>query len=95
MILPCSLTDRKDESRFRERFRLSECSRFSSLDPCLWCLLLFVYDALLRSARKAALAAITESVLFRISLFLFPVILIAFAGRNDTLRVHSSLHLLV
>jgi hypothetical protein len=40
MILPCSSTDRKDESRFRERFHLSECSRFSTLDPCMWCLLL-------------------------------------------------------
>jgi hypothetical protein len=56
IILPCSSTDRKDESRFLDRFCLSECSRFSTLDPCLWCLLLFVYDALLCYAQKAALA---------------------------------------
>jgi hypothetical protein len=49
MILPCSSTDRKDESRFLERLRLSECSRFSTLDPCLRCLLMFVYDASLRA----------------------------------------------
>jgi hypothetical protein len=49
MILPCSSTDRKDESSFLERLRLSECLRFSTLDPCLWCLLLFVYDASLRA----------------------------------------------
>jgi hypothetical protein len=45
IILPCSSTNRKDESRFLERFRLSECSRFLTLDPCLRCLLLSVYDA--------------------------------------------------
>jgi hypothetical protein len=68
ITLPCSSTNRKDESRFLEMFHLSEYSRFSTLDPCLWCLLLFVYDALLRSVRKAALAAIAESLLLRISL---------------------------
>jgi hypothetical protein len=49
-------------------FFLSEYSRFSTLDLCLRCLLLFVYDALLYSAQKAALAAIAESLLLRISL---------------------------
>jgi hypothetical protein len=49
IILPCSSTDRKDESRFLERFRLFKCSRFLTLDLCLWCLLLSVYDALLRA----------------------------------------------
>jgi hypothetical protein len=49
MILPCSSTDRKEESRFLERFCLSDYSRFSTLDLCLRCLLLFVYDALLRA----------------------------------------------
>jgi hypothetical protein len=34
MILPCSSTDRKDDSRFLERLRLSEYSRFSTLDLC-------------------------------------------------------------
>jgi hypothetical protein len=28
IILPCSSTDKKDESMFLEMFRLSECSRF-------------------------------------------------------------------
>jgi hypothetical protein len=68
MMFPCSLIDRKDESRFLERFRLSKCSRFSTLDPCLLCLLLFVYDALLRASWKALLAASAESFLFCISL---------------------------
>jgi hypothetical protein len=49
MMLPCSSTNRKDESRFLERHCLSECSRFSNLDPCRRCLLLFVYDASLRA----------------------------------------------
>jgi hypothetical protein len=49
MMFPCSSTDRKDESRFLERLCLSECSRFSNLDPCRRCLLLFVYDASLRA----------------------------------------------
>jgi hypothetical protein len=52
-------------------FHLSECSRISTLDPCLWCLLLFVYDALLRSARRATLALVAESLLLRISLLSF------------------------
>jgi hypothetical protein len=68
MILPCSSTHRKDESRFLERLRLSECSRFSTLDPCLWCLLLFVYDASLHALWRAALAVMAESFLFCISL---------------------------
>jgi hypothetical protein len=49
MILPCSSTDRKDDSRPLERLRLSEFLRFSTLDPCLRCLLLFVNDASLRA----------------------------------------------
>jgi hypothetical protein len=49
IILTCSSADRKDELRFLERFHLSECLRFSTLDPCLRCLLLSVYDALLRA----------------------------------------------
>jgi hypothetical protein len=49
MMLPCSSTDRKDESRFLERLCLSEYSRFSNLDSCRRCLLLFVYDASLRT----------------------------------------------
>jgi hypothetical protein len=61
----------------------------------MWCLLLFVYDAFLRSVRRAALASIAESLLFRISLLSFSVILIAFVGRNDTLGVNFDLRLLV
>jgi hypothetical protein len=34
MMLPCSSINRKDESRFLERLRLSEYSRFSTLDSC-------------------------------------------------------------
>jgi hypothetical protein len=68
MMLPYSSTDRKYELRFLEMFRISVYSRFSTLNPCVRCLLLFVYDALLRSARKATLAAIAESLLLCISL---------------------------
>jgi hypothetical protein len=50
MILPRSSTDKKDESRFVERFLLSECSRLSTREPCLLCLPLFVCDALLRAS---------------------------------------------
>jgi hypothetical protein len=49
MMLPSSSTDRKDESRFLERLCLSEYSRFSNLDPCRLCFLLFVYDASLHA----------------------------------------------
>jgi hypothetical protein len=68
MILPCSSTDRKDESRFMEKLCLSECWRFSTLDPCLRCLFLFVYDASLCALWRAMLAAMAESFLFCISL---------------------------
>jgi hypothetical protein len=71
MMLPCSLTDEKDESRFLERFHLSECSRFLTREPCLLCLLLFVCDALLRASCIALLIALTDSLLFLISLFSF------------------------
>jgi hypothetical protein len=79
IILLCSSTDRKDELRFLESFCLSECLRFSTLDQCLWCLLLFVYDALLHSTRKAVLASIAEALLFRISL-------LSFSSRLDCFR---------
>jgi hypothetical protein len=68
MMLPFSSTDKKDESRFLERFLLSECSRFCTHKPCLLCLLLFVYDALLRALCIALLAALTDSLIFLISL---------------------------
>jgi hypothetical protein len=71
MMLPCSSTDKKDESRFLERFLLSECSRFSTRKPCLLFLLLFVYDALLRASYIALLVALTDSLLFLISLLSF------------------------
>jgi hypothetical protein len=71
MMLPCSSTDRKDESTFLERFRLSECSRFSTCEPRLLCLLLFVSDAFLRASCIAALAVIAKSLLFVILLFSF------------------------
>jgi hypothetical protein len=75
MMLPCSSTDKKDESRFLERFRLSECSRFSTREPCLLCLLLFVCYALLRASCIALLAALTDSLLFVISLLSFAICL--------------------
>jgi hypothetical protein len=71
IMLPCSSTDRKDESRFLERFLLSELSRFSTHEPCLLCLLLFVYDALLHASRRVALPAIAESFHLLISLLSF------------------------
>jgi hypothetical protein len=71
MMLPCSSTDKKDESRFLEGFLISECSRFSTREPCLLCLLLFVCDALLRALCIALLAALTDSLLFLILLLSF------------------------
>jgi hypothetical protein len=71
MMLPCSSTDRKDDSRFLERFCLSECSRFSTRESRLLCLLLFVCDALMRASCIAVLAAIVESLLFLILLLSF------------------------
>jgi hypothetical protein len=70
-MFPCSLTDRKDESWFLERLCISEYSRFSNLDPCQRCLLLFVYDASLRALRAVSLAAMAESFLFCISILSF------------------------
>jgi hypothetical protein len=78
IILLCSSTDRKDELRFLERFCLSECLRFSTLDQCLLCL-----PQLLRPSFSV------------FHFFLSLVVLIAFAGHNDTLRVHFYLRLLV
>jgi hypothetical protein len=71
MILPCSSTDRKDESRFLERFCLSECSRLPTREPRLLCLLLFVCGALLRALCIPVLAVIAEPLLFLILLFSF------------------------
>jgi hypothetical protein len=68
MILPHSSTDKKDESRFLERFLLSECSRLSTHDPCLLCLMLFVCDVLLCASCIALLVVLTDSRLFIISL---------------------------
>jgi hypothetical protein len=68
-MFPRLSTDKNCESRFHAKFLLSACSRLSSREPCLWCLLLLVYDTLLRSARKALLAALTDSRLFLISFF--------------------------
>jgi hypothetical protein len=68
MILPRSSTDKKDESRFLERFLLSECSRLLTHEPCLLYLSLFVCDALLRASCIALLAALTDSRLFIILL---------------------------
>jgi hypothetical protein len=70
-MFPCSSIDRKDESRFLEMLCFSEYSRFSNLDPCRRCLLLFVYDASLRALRAASLAAMAESFLFYISILSF------------------------
>jgi hypothetical protein len=92
MMLPCSSTDKKDESRFLERFRLSECSRFSTREPHLLCLLLFVCDALLCASCIAALAAIVESLLFLISISLLPAVLIVVEGRSGILEVSLCLH---
>jgi hypothetical protein len=87
MMLPCSSTNKKDESRFLERFRLSECSIFSTRELYLLCLLLFVCDALLRTSCIAALAAIAESLLFLISLLSFASGLIVDVGRSGILEV--------
>jgi hypothetical protein len=71
MILPRSSTDKKDESRFLERFLLSECSRLSTHEPCLLYLSLFVCDALLRASWMAVLAVLTHSRLLLILLISF------------------------
>jgi hypothetical protein len=71
MMLHCSSTNRKDESRFLERFCLSECLRCSTRELSLLCLLLFICDALLCTSCRGALAAIAESLLFCISLLSF------------------------
>jgi hypothetical protein len=94
MMLPCSSTDKKDESRFLERFLHSECSRLSIRGPCLLCLLLFVCDALLHALCIALLAAPTDSLLFHISLFSFPVVLPIDLRRSGILKVPLCLRLL-
>jgi hypothetical protein len=95
IILPCSSTDRKDESRFLERFRLSECSRFQ--------LLICAYGAFycLYTMRRCVLCE--ELCLLRwlnLSFFVFRfflllVALIAFVRHNDTLKACFCLHPLV
>ena len=70
-MFPCSLTDRKDESRFLEILCLSEYSRLSYLEPCQRFFLALLCDASLRAFRAASLAAMAESFLFCISTFSF------------------------
>jgi hypothetical protein len=91
VMLPRSSTDKKDESRFLERFLLSEYSRLSTRERCLLCLPLFVCNALLRASWMALLATLTNSRLLLIS---FPAALIADVERNGILRVLLYLHLL-
>jgi hypothetical protein len=83
-------SDKKDESRFLERFLLSECSRLSTREPCLLCLPLFVCDVLVRASWKALLAALTDSCIFLIALFLFLAALTPDVEHNDILRVPIS-----
>jgi hypothetical protein len=71
MMLSRSSTDKKDESRFLERFLLSEYSRLLTREPYLLCLLLFVCSALLRASWMALLAALTDSRLLLILLLSF------------------------
>jgi hypothetical protein len=87
MMFPCSSTDKKDDSRILERYRLSECSIFSTHDSCLLCLPLFVCDALLCASCIALLAALTDSLLFPYFACLLPAVLIADIGSSGILEV--------